>query len=193
MGKSTAATILASIDVPVWDADSAVDQIYSRGGGGAKLLSKIVPKAAPDPQGAILREELKSCIDRDPSVLQRIEAVIHPLVKKDRGKFIKKNACFGTSLVVVEVPLLFETGSEKEFDAVAVVSAPAYLQKERVLNRSGMTEERFRLLNGRQMPDSEKKQKADYIIRSDNLSVARQDIRSMLKLIKDQQKNDNSI
>ena len=183
MGKSTAAAMFAAEGVPVWDADEAVTRIYGPGGGGARALAGIVPEAAPHPGGAVRKNRLKQAVDADPSILEKIETVIHPLVRRDREEFMEQAARDGARLAVAEVPLLYESGAESEFDAVAVVSAPAETQTKRVMKRPGMTCGRFETLRRRQMPDAEKRRRADFIIRSDSLQTARRDVRAALLAI----------
>ncbi len=181
MGKSTAAAVFAYRGIPTWSADDAVAKIYGCRGGGGRALAVIVPEAAPDPDGAVLKDRLKMRVDADPEILGEIENAVHPLVRRDRESFLKDAAASGAKLAVAEVPLLFESGADSEFDAVAVVAAPAEQQESRVMKRPGMTRERFEILRSRQMADAEKRRRADYIIRSCSMDSVREDVLAILR------------
>lgn len=176
MGKSTTAAMFAEEGVPVWDADAAVHRLYARGGAAVEGIGAICPEAVVE--GEVRREVLKDWIDRDPGALARIEAVVHPLVAADRAAFI---AGAGSDVVVVDVPLLFETGGEAAVDAVVVVSAPAEVQRARVLARPGMTEARLDAILARQLPDAEKRARADHVITTATLEEARRGVQDVLK------------
>jgi len=162
MGKSTTLAMFASLGVPVWDADAAVHRLYGPGGAGAAAIGALVPDAV-GPDG-VDRARLRAAVLADPSLLPRIEAVIHPLVAADRDTFLAKARAAGAAVAVCDIPLLFETGAESWLDKVAVVSAPAKVQRERVLRRPGMTVEALEALLAKQMPDAEKRARADYVI-----------------------------
>ena len=175
MGKSTTAAMFADAGVPVWDADAAVHRLYARGGAAVEGMRALCPEAVVD--GEVRREVLKEWIDRDPGALSRIEAVVHPLVAADRARFIADAV---SDVVVVDVPLLFETGGEASVDAVVVVSAPAELQRARVLARPGMTEARLDAILARQVPDAEKRARADYVIPTVTLEETRRAVQDVL-------------
>ena len=175
MGKSTTAAMFADAGVPVWDADAAVQRLYARGGAAVEGMRALCPEAVVD--GEVRREVLKEWIDRDPGALSRIEAVVHPLVAADRARFIADAV---SDVVVVDVPLLFETGGEASVDAVVVVSAPAELQRARVLARPGMTEARLDAILARQVPDAEKRARADYVIPTVTLEETRRAVQDVL-------------
>jgi len=175
MGKSTTAAMFAEAGVPVWDADAAVHRLYAAGGGAVEGIGSICPEAVVG--GAVRREVLKDWIDRDPGALRVIEAVVHPLVAADRAAFV---AGAESDVVVVDVPLLYETGSEAAVDAVVVVSAPPEVQRARVLARPGMTEARFDAILARQLPDAEKRARADYVIPTVTLEAARAGVQDVL-------------
>ncbi len=155
---------------PLWDADAAVHRLYAAGGAAVAPVAAAFPSALKD--GAIDRTALKAALAADDSALGRLEAIVHPLVGTDRAAFIDRARANGARIVVLDIPLLFETGAEVEMDGVAVVSTDAATQRARVLARPGMTEETFQMILSRQMPDVEKRARADWIIPSDTLSSA---------------------
>jgi dephospho-CoA kinase len=162
MGKTETAKMFARLGVPVYDADQAVHALYERDGAAVEPIQKLFPGAVK--RGRVDRGELAKRIAGDPVALYRLESVVHPLVAKQRHAFLADAAAKGADVVVLDIPLLFETGGEKSVDAVVVVSAPRDVQLARVLARPGMTQEKFAALEARQMPDAEKRAKADYII-----------------------------
>ncbi|SHJ04049.1 dephospho-CoA kinase [Wenxinia saemankumensis] len=171
MGKSTAATMFRDLGVPVWDADAAVHRLYAAGGAGTGPVGAAFPGAIKD--GAVSRPRLKAILAADPSALTRLEAIVHPLVAADRAAFL---AGTEAPLVLLDIPLLYETGLEGLCDAVAVVSTDAVTQAARVLARPGMTRDQLDALLARQMPDAEKRARADYLIDSGSLESARADV-----------------
>ncbi|MCR8724476.1 dephospho-CoA kinase [Frigidibacter sp. ROC022] len=177
MGKSTTAAMFAEQGAAVWDADSAVHRLYSRDGAAVGPVSDLCPAALKD--GGIDRAELSRWVQADPDNLSRLENVVHPLVAADREAFLA-----GTSadVVVLDIPLLFEGGHADQMDLAVVVSAPAELQRERVLARPGMTPEKLDLILSRQMPDAEKRARADVVIGTETLESAR---RSVVNLMQD--------
>lgn len=177
MGKSTAAAMFAELGHPVWDADAAVHRLYAAGGAATGPVGDAFPDAMT--QGAVSRETLKNLIAQDKTALNRLESIVHPLVSADRQHFIAQAAEAGAPLVVLDIPLLFETGAEAMLDGVAVVSTDAATQKTRVMARPGMTAETFDLILSRQMPDAEKRKRADWIIPTDTLDGARTAIRAL--------------
>ncbi len=179
MGKSTTAAMFADLGCSVWDADAAVHRIYSRGGAAVEPIRSLYTDAIVD--GAVSRDRLKDWIAKDPAALRLIEAVVHPLVAEDRRAHAEATAA---DIVVFDIPLLFETGSEDWFDAVAVVTAPPEIQKARVLARPGMTQDQFDTILARQMTDAEKRNRADYIIETETLDAARQMVEDIVKKIR---------
>lgn len=159
MGKSTTAGFFAAAGVPVWDADAAVHRLYAAGGAAVGPLADLVPGCVQG--GVVSRETLKQAIAADATLLPRIEAVVHPLVARDRARFLSDAQ---SDIVVLDIPLLFEKGSETEMDATLLVTAPPALQRSRVLARPGMTEAQLDLILSRQMPDREKRARATHII-----------------------------
>ncbi len=162
MGKSTAAKMFAECGAAVWDADAAVHRLYAKDGAGSRALAEIAPGSIAG--GAVDRAALRQAIMDDPALLGRVEAVIHPLVAEDRRQFLERARADGVALAVLDIPLLFETGSGDAFDHVVVVSAPAEVQRERVMARPGMTEEAFARILAKQMPDAEKRTRADFTV-----------------------------
>ena len=159
MGKSTVAAMFFDEGVAVWDADAAVHRLYSAGQAGALAIQEIVPAAVVD--GAVDRRILSSAIRETPETLKHIEAAIHPLVAADRRDFIEQAT---TPVVLCDIPLLFENNNQNDFDAVIVVSAPLEIQQARVMLRDGMTLEKFEFIKSRQMPDADKRAKADFVV-----------------------------
>ena len=160
MGKSTTAGFFAEAGVPVWDADAAVHRLYGPGGTGTGAVARLVPAAVRD--GAVDRAALRAAVAADPALLRRLEAVVHPLVAADRADFVARHA--GAALLLLDIPLLYETGAEAGLDGVLVVTAPAEVQRERVLARPGMDAAALAAILARQLPDAGKRARADFII-----------------------------
>ncbi len=165
MGKSTASGAFRRLGVPIFDADAAVHALQAKGGRAVRPIEREFPGTTGD--GVVLREKLRSAVLGDPAALKRLEAIMHPLVRDEQRRFLGRERGRGTRLVVLDIPLLFETRRDlSEFDRILVVSAPAAVQRSRVLRRKGMTEERLDAILSRQMPDAEKRRRADVIIRT---------------------------
>lgn len=162
MGKSTVAAMFADEGALVWDADAAVRRLYAPGAPGFLAIQERFPEAIGET--GVDRDKLSALVLHDANALADLEAIVHPLVGTDRGRFIDDAARAGADIVVLDIPLLFEKGSEKFFDAVVVVSAPADVQRARVMARPGMTEKKFRSILMKQTPDAEKRRRADYVI-----------------------------
>ncbi|HLO21254.1 MAG TPA: dephospho-CoA kinase [Sphingomicrobium sp.] len=160
MGKSTVAKMFEAAGVPVFDADAVVRQLQGPGGGLIHKIGEMFPGCVRS--GTLDRECLAQIVLADPAKLSSLEAIVHPAVREWRETFIKRHR--GASALVFEIPLLFETNGEKEFDKVIVVSAPPEVQRARVLERQGMTMEKLNQILARQMPDEEKRRRADYVI-----------------------------
>lgn len=182
MGKSTTAALFAAAGIPVWDADEAVHRLYASGGAAVAPLSAAFPPALV--KGGIDRQALKAIIARDPHAIDRIEGIVHPLVAADRAAFLERSAATGADLVVLDIPLLFELGSDAQMDGVAVVSAPPEVQRERVMARPGMTAAQFDLVLSRQMPDAEKRARATWVIETTSLAVAKAQVHKILAEIR---------
>lgn len=162
MGKTTAARMLRRMGVPVHDADAAVHRLLAPGGAAVAAIDAAFPGVVRD--GAVDRLALGRIVFADPARLRRLEAIVHPLVRRSSRAFLARHRVRRTPLVVLDVPLLFEKGNERRCDRVMVVSAPAFLQRQRVLRRPGMTPEKFRGTLAQQMPDREKRRLADWVI-----------------------------
>ena len=162
MGKTNAARNLRRLGVPVYEADAEVHTLYAAGGAAVAPLAKAFPGAVSN--GAVDRAKLSQLLGADPKAVKRLERIVHPLVRKVQERFLRTMALRHKPVAVLDIPLLFETGGERRCDAVIVVSAPAYLQRQRVLRRPGMSADKLALLLGRQMPDAEKRRRADFVI-----------------------------
>jgi dephospho-CoA kinase len=162
MGKSTAASMLRALGLPVHDADAAVHRLLARGGKAVAAVEAAFPGVTKD--GAIDRKALGARVFGKPAELKRLEAILHPLVREAERAFLRHCRQARHDVVVLDIPLLFETGGEKRCDGVVVVTAPQFLQSQRVLKRPGMTEARLRQILGSQMPDREKRRRADWVV-----------------------------
>ncbi|MFT8246131.1 dephospho-CoA kinase [Roseomonas sp. BN140053] len=166
MGKSTAARAFRRLGVPVFDADAAVHALQGPGGRAVGPLARAFPGTVRDtPRGAAVhREALRRAVIGDEAAMRRLERIMHPLVRAAERRFLAAARRRGERLVVLDVPLLFETGGERRVDAVVVVTAPAAVQRARVLRRPGMTPDRFAAILARQVPDAEKRRRAQHVI-----------------------------
>lgn len=164
MGKSTAAKMLKRLGLPLYDADAMVHRLFARGGGAVEAVAAAFPEAVVE--GAVDRRILGALVFEDPPALRRLEAIVHPLVRAEARAFLARQRRARRPMVVLDVPLLYETGGDRLCDAVIVVSAPRFLQEQRVLRRPGMTRERLEAILAQQMPDREKRRRADFIVRT---------------------------
>ena len=162
MGKTTAANMFADAGVPVYSADDAVHRLYA--GRAAPLIEAAFPGTVSD--GTVDRTKLSGAVLGKPEALKKLESIIHPLVHEEEASFLDQARADGADIALIDIPLLFETSGESRVDKVAVVSAPADIQRERVLSRPGMSEEKLEAILARQMPDAEKRARADFIIDS---------------------------
>lgn len=184
MGKSTTAQMFAEEGAWVHDADETVHRLYAQGGEAVGPVGSAFPDALKD--GAIDRQTLAAELAADPGALRRLEAIVHPLVARSRDAFIDNARKTGARVVVLDVPLLFETGGEQVLDAVVVVSAPHDVQRRRVMERPGMTAERLDALVARQTPDAEKRARADFVVDTgQGLNHARAQVRQILATVSD--------
>ncbi len=164
MGKSTAAAAFRRLRVPVFDADVAVHALQGKGGRAVAPIEAAFPGTTRD--AAVDREALRARVLGNPAALTRLERIVHPLVRAAERAFLAAARRRGARLAVLDIPLLLETGGQARVDAVVVVSAPAAIQRARVLRRRGMTAERLAALLARQMPDAEKRRRADHVVRT---------------------------
>ena len=179
MGKTTTARLFAEEGVPVHDADAAVHKLYE--GEAAGLIEAAFPGSTRD--GKVDRVALGQQVVGDPPALRRLEAIVHPLVRNAEKRFLRDAESAGAKIVVLDIPLLFETGGESRVDATVVVSAPAEMQRARVLER-GVSLERLEALLARQMPDAEKRRRADFVVDSAHgVEHARAQVRQILAAV----------
>ncbi|MFK3664550.1 dephospho-CoA kinase [Ochrobactrum teleogrylli] len=160
MGKTTASNMFAEAGVPVYSADDAVHRLYS--GRAAPLIEAAFPGTVTN--GTVDREKLSAAVIGKPDALKKLEAIVHPLVREEEEAFLREAEAQGSAIALVDIPLLFETGGEKRVDRIVVVSAPADIQRARVLARPGMTEEKLDAILARQIPDAEKRARADFVL-----------------------------
>lgn len=184
MGKTTTARLFAEEGAPVYDADAAVHALYQPGGAAVTPVGRLFPEAVRD--GAVDREALGKAVLGKPEALRALEAVVHPLVRQAQADFLEEAAAQGARIVVMDVPLLYETGGDQAMDAVAVVSAPEAIQRERVLARAGMTPQKLANVLARQLPDAEKRARADFVINTAfGVEDARRQVRAVLAALAD--------
>ena len=164
MGKSTAAAAFRRAGIPVFDADQEVHRLQARGGAAVAPIAAAFPGVIRD--GAVDRARLREVVTKDFAALKRLEAIVHPLVREGERRFLARARRKGYKLVVLDIPLLFETGGDRRVDQVVVVSAPADVQRARVRLRRGVTDAQARALIARQMPDAEKRRRADIVVRT---------------------------
>ena len=182
MGKTTTAELFADAGVPVHSADTTVHALYAQGGAAVAAIEQAFPGVVRD--GAVDRANLAKRIIGDDEAHRLLEALVHPLVAASRDGFFKEARASGSKVALLDIPLLFETGGEAVVDAVVVVSAPHALQRERVLARPGMTEEKFNALLSRQTPDAEKRARADFVVETGlGLEPARQQVKHILDTV----------
>jgi len=179
MGKSTTAAMFRDLGIPVYDADAAVHDLYDQGGAAVGPVGEAFPGVVKD--GRVDREELRKRVLGQSEELKRLNAIVHPLVGRDRIGFFKAAEDAGADMVVLDVPLLYETGGDANVEAVVVVSAPPEMQRERVLARPGMTPERLDAILAQQMADAEKRARAHYVVDTGRgLDAARQQVAAIV-------------
>jgi dephospho-CoA kinase len=177
MGKSTTAKMFAEAGIPVHDSDEAVHRLYA--GPAAALVEAEFPGTTAN--GAVDRVKLSRAVVGNTAAMKTLERIVHPLVRADAAAFVEDNRRKGARLIVLDIPLLFETGGRDRVDKVAVVTAPADVQRERVLARPGMTAEKFEAILAKQMSDAEKRRRADFIVDTGGgMEAARQDVRGII-------------
>lgn len=165
MGKTETAKMFAKLGIPVYDADAAVHRLYESGGAAVAEIAKRFPQCVVD--GRVDRVRLSECVTADKDAFKTLEQIVHPLVAREQMSFLERAREAGAEIVVLDIPLLFETGGHARMDAVVVVSAPAPIQRARVLERPDMTDEKLDRILSRQMPDAEKRAKAHFVIETD--------------------------
>ena len=180
MGKSTAAKMFRRLGVPVHDADAAVHRLLARGGRAVSAVDAAFPGTIVE--GAVDRRLLGQRVFGNPDALRRLEKIIHPLVRQDSERFLRRQRLRRAPVVVLDIPLLFEGRSERRCDAVLVVTAPTFLQRLRVLSRPGMTVEKFAAILRQQTPDREKRRKADFVV--DTGLGKRYTLRQLARIVK---------
>ncbi len=177
MGKSTSAKLFAEAGIPVNDSDAVVHDLYS--GEAVPLVEAAFPGSIRD--GMVDRQELGRKLAADPSGFKRLEAIVHPLVRERERSFLEGQRQAGADMVVLDIPLLFETGGDKRVDKIVVVSCDPQIQRQRVLARPGMTEQKFEMILSRQTPDAEKRAGADYIIDTGgSIDAAREQVKEII-------------
>jgi dephospho-CoA kinase len=182
MGKSTTAQMFRDEGIAVLDSDQIVHDLYR--GAAVAPIAAAFPDVVVD--GVVNRSALGAHVLSDPAAMKKLEAIVHPLVWAARDAFIQQRQAQGDWIVVYDVPLLFETGADKSVDAIVVVTAPPELQKQRVLMRPGMTQEKFEAIVGKQTPDTEKRARADFIVETgEGLDAARAQVRHILKTLRE--------
>lgn len=180
MGKTTAARYFAEAGVPVHDSDAVVHALYE--GKAVSAIEQAFPGSTSG--GKVDRAKLAAMVLNDRAALARLEAIVHPLVSESTDEFLADAKAKGVSVVVLDVPLLFETDTHRRCDATVVVSAPAQIQRQRVLERPGMTEEKFSAILSKQLPDAEKRRRADFIVDSSkDYDHARAQVRDILRAV----------
>jgi dephospho-CoA kinase len=180
MGKSTTAKFFAEAGVPVHDADAAVHRLYA--GAAVAPIEAAFPGVTGG--GKVDRAKLSARIAGDPAALKKLEAIVHPLVRAAEQEFLAAAEKSGAPVAVLDIPLLYETGGDSRCDAVVVVSAPAEMQRARVFERPGMTDEKYAALLARQMPDADKRRRADFVVDSSRgFAAAQAQVRDILKAV----------
>ena len=187
MGKSTTAAMFLKQGIPVWDADSTVHKLYAKNGAAVKFFNQEIPSAVSN--GEVSRVALKKLIKEDINNLKKIEQIVHPLVAKDRLTFIENSKKYNAPFIVLDIPLLFETGFYKLVDYIAVVTVDYTTQKQRVLDRESMTEEMFTQILDKQVSNEEKKRKADFIIPTETIEAAESKVQEIIFQLERQVRN----
>jgi dephospho-CoA kinase len=183
MGKSTTAKMFAEAGVPVYDSDAAVHALYTPGGAAVGPVGLAFPQAIRN--GGVDRDALSRIVVGDSAAMKRLEAIVHPLVRQHQAEFLRRHLAGGAWAVVLDIPLLFENRADELMDAIVVVSAPADVQRARVLSRPGMNAEKFAAILAKQTPDEEKRARADFVINTGlGLEEARAQVRAVLETLR---------
>lgn len=188
MGKSTTAALFADEGVPVNDSDQVVHDLYRS--DAVAPIAELFPDAVVD--GVVERVKLSENLAKNPAKFRDLEAIVHPLVRAREVAFLQKQRELGRSIVVLDIPLLFETGADARVDKVVVVTCEPDVQKQRVLSRPGMTEEKFALILSRQTPDAEKRARADYVVDTGHgIDMAREQVKTIVRELREQAEQTN--
>ncbi len=179
MGKTTTAKMFADEGIPVWDADATVHRLYAKNGAAVAVVAAQFPQVIEN--GLVSREKLRDLIATDSTVLDQLQSLVHPLVAADRAAFIADQT---SDIILLDIPLLFETGAADLCDVIVVVTAPADTQRTRVMARGEMSEADFEMILSRQLPDAEKRKRADYIVETLSLETARAAVRDIVKQLR---------
>jgi dephospho-CoA kinase len=187
MGKTETAKMFARLGIPVYDADAAVHRLYEKGGAAVPEIAKVFPDSVKD--GRVDRAELTKLVTADKDAFKKLEQLVHPLVGQEQRAFLDEARAKGAEIVVLDIPLLFEAGGHARVDAIVVVSAPAHIQRARVLARPGMTEDKLDHILSRQMSDEEKRAKAHFVVETDKgLNHAFEQVKSIVAALEQQRK-----
>lgn len=183
MGKSTVANMLCKAGLPVFDADAAVHSLQASGGAALPAIARLVPPAIKG--GQLDRAVLRRAVLAHPALLKKLEAIMHPLVRRARARFLQRHRTMGVPVVVLDIPLLFETGADRLCDSVVVVSAPPWVQRRRVAQRPNMAPGQARRLIACQMPDRRRVQKAQTVIRTGlSINETERQVRRLLRSLR---------
>lgn len=184
MGKSTTAQLFAEEGAPVYDADAAVHALYEPGGAAVAPIAAAFPGAVKE--GAVDRAALSALVLDRPEALRQLEGIVHPLAREAQEQFLKRAQESGARIAIMDVPLLFETGGDAHVDAVVVATTSAEIQRARVLSRPGMTPQKLEQILARQLPDSEKRARADFVINTGfGIEDARAQVRAVLAALRE--------
>lgn len=187
MGKSETAKMFARLGIPVYDADAAVHRLYEKGGAAVPVIAKAFPDSIKD--GRVDRAELTKRVTVDKDAFKKLEQLVHPLVANEQRSFLEEARAKGADIVVLDIPLLFEAGGHARVDAIVVVSAPAHIQRARVLARPGMTEDKLDHILSRQTSDAEKRAKAHFVVETDKgLDHAFEQVKSVVAALEKRRK-----
>jgi len=187
MGKTETAKMFARLGIPVYDADAAVHRLYEKGGAAVPEIAKVFPDSVKD--GRVDRAELTKLVTADKDAFKKLEQLVHPLVGQEQRAFLDEARAKGAEIVVLDIPLLFEAGGHARVDAIVVVSAPAHIQRARVLARPGMTEDKLDHILSRQMSDEEKRAKAHFVVETDKgLNHAFEQVKSIVAALEQRRK-----
>ena len=193
MGKTETARQFARLGIPVHDADAAVHRLYEPGAAAVAAIAQAFPECVMEMEGSVDRARLSARLRKDPSAFSRLESIVHPFVAAEQRAFIAEAAAAGADLVVLDVPLLFETGGERDMDAIVVVSAPEAIQRARVLARPGMSEEVLDHILARQFSDVDKRRRAHFVVETEKgLDHAFEQVKSIVAALRERAKGEHA-